>query len=408
MKVLMLGWEFPPINSGGLGVASTNIAKHIAEKHDDINIHFAIPTFIYQQLEADHHPNEYSVVELEKLESLTICAIKSSIHSPYVTEKEYQQIFQKISAKNNQLKNLYGENLFHEIERFAQEVASFAQDEHYDLIHAHDWITFKAGILAKEVTGAPLVVHVHATEIDRTGGNPSPGIYEYEQAGLHAADHVISVSEYTRAILQKHYRVPARKITAVHNGIDNINHCERPTFKPEDKIILFLGRVTIQKGPDYFLEVARKVVKNDPHVKFVIGGTGDMLPKIMSRIIEYGLQENVFCVGFIRGEQKEKAFKKARLYMMPSVSEPFGLSALEAVNANIPTVLCKQSGVSEVINNSFKSDFWDVERMANQVLAVIKYPAISSTMIPAAKQELRRCSWRNQVDKVALVYRSLI
>jgi glycosyltransferase involved in cell wall biosynthesis len=404
----MLGWEFPPINSGGLGVASSLIAKYLAQQNSEIQLDFVIPTFIYDQLKHEHKPKNYRMVKLEAVDNLTVCRIESALNSPYLNQKSYSELYGKIIAGKSGAQKLYGANLLHEIHRFAHEVAQFVRGKNYDLIHAHDWITFEAGLKAKKISGAKMIAHVHATEIDRTAGNFNPEIFAIEKNGLEKSDHIVSVSDHTKQILESHYEIPSEKITAVHNGIDELKPEKNFNLEEKDKLVLFLGRVTVQKGPDYFLEVAKKVVEQDPNIKFVLGGEGDMLPLILSRIIAYGLSNNVFCAGFLNEEQKKQAFKRTALYMMPSVSEPFGLSAIEAINENIPTIICKQSGAAEVIKNAFKADFWDIERMAQQVLATINYPAIGSTMVPNAKRELRRFTWFNQTQKIAQVYRSLL
>ncbi len=401
----MLGWEFPPLNSGGLGIATKNIAESLAASNHDLEIDVVIPSFIYEKIKTTPRPEHYHLVNLKALPNLNILKVKSTLFSPYLSSNSYNQMFKHLKKIHGEMKELYGENIFAEIERFGAEVSNFVKDRNYDLIHAHDWITFTAGTQAQGILNAPLITHIHATEIDRTGNNPHPLIFQKELEGMQQADHIITVSDYTKNILRKHYHIPLKKITTIHNGFEKSTPLS--FSNPKEKIVLFLGRITVQKGPDYFLEVAKKVVQKDPAVKFVLAGNGDLLPQIVHKIIEYKLQTNVFCVGHLNTEEKKRAFAKAALMIMPSVSEPFGLVALEAVSHHVPVLLCKQSGASEVVKNSLRADFWDINKMANQVLAVLSYPALSSTLSDKAKKEIANLTWPNQAQKISHLYHQL-
>jgi len=253
-----------------------------------------------------------------------------------------------------------------------------AREEEHDIIHAHDWMTYQAAINAKKTSKKPLVVHLHATEFDRTGGNPDPRISHVEWQGLKEADKVITNSNYSKENIITHYKIPADKIDVVHWGIDD---AEIPKYDvKKDKTVLFLGRMTIQKGPDYFIEVAKKVLDYEPHTKFIVVGDGDMLPKIINRTAELDIADKVTFTGALAGDDVHKAFQTADLYVMPSVSEPFGLVALESLKNGTPILISKQSGVSEVIKNALKTDFWDLNEMTNKIVAVLRHQALQEEL----------------------------
>ena len=247
----------------------------------------------------------------------------------------------------------------------------------HDLIHAHDWMAYSAGINAKKISGKPLVCHIHATEFDRTGGNPNHHISHREYEGLNAADLIIANSEFTKQNVVKHYAINPEKIKVVHWGIDSENpHYNmdyRNKLSDHDKVVLFLGRVTLQKGPDYFIQTAKKVLDYAPDTKFVMAGTGDMLPRMIEKSAELGISHRMLFTGFLEGKDVHKAFQMADLYVMPSVAEPFGIVALESIKNGTPILISKQSGVSEVVTNALKTDFWDTDEMANKIVASLKY-----------------------------------
>ncbi|MBU2634560.1 MAG: glycosyltransferase family 4 protein [Nanoarchaeota archaeon] len=356
----MLGWEFPPFNEGGLGTACYGLTKGLSKKNIDVT--FVLPKKI------DIKPEFLNKIIFANIKLKYI----DSLLQAYITPNQYNEGVGKSG-------NVYGKDLFHEVYRYAQKVREIAKKEDFDIIHAHDWMTYEAGYFAKQETNKPLIVHIHATEDDRTGGNPNEFIAKREEWGLKVADRVIANSNYTKQNVIKSYQIDPKKIDVVHWGLDldeeayNINH--KSPFRDE-KTILFLGRVTIQKGPDYFVEVAKKVLDFEKGIKFVVAGSGDMLSRIINRVSELGILDKFIFTGWLRGEEVHKAFQMADIYLMPSVSEPFGLVALESLKNKTPIIVSKQSGVSEVINNALKVDFWDINEMTNQIVNCLRYPSL--------------------------------
>ncbi len=425
MKILMLGWEFPPVYSGGLGVVSRNLAQELAAK--DIEIHFALPHYIRKNIPESEIPEELSLVDFDKinkkLKKIAFYHIPSGLSSPYLNEESYetQKNFWE-SSKNNSsrssadnIKHVYGQNLFQEIERYAHQMEVFAEGKDFDIIHAHDWITFEAGIRLRKKLNIPLVLHVHATELDRTGNNPNQEIFKREKKGMGMADRIISVSHYTKKILVEEYGIPTDKIKTIHNAntLKKVHHRKNlPEYlkkkEKDEKIVLFIGRVTIQKGPDYFLRIAERVLEKTKKVKFLMVGTGDMFSRIIKEIAAKRLQKNIFCLGFVDGKEKEKIYQNADLAIMPSISEPFGLTALEAAENGIPLILSYNYGATEVLFNSLKSDFWDVDRMADYVLAVLKYPVLQKVLSTRSIEDMQNLDWETQAEKVQEVYTELL
>ncbi len=408
MKVLMLGWEFPPFYSGGLGVATKNIAEALANHGGDIT--FAIPFFIYKNVQDGVHdlPFELTSTRLGSF-SYDVKQIPTAISSPYISEEQYRAEYESMftDAGISSGFGVYGASLFMEIERYAQEMEQFVQGKHFDILHAHDWITFHAALRIKQHLNIPFVAHVHATEMDRTGSNPNQDIYERERESLHAADHIIAVSNHTKNVLIEHYGLPADKIEVVHNGVEALEYEKPPVLSHDKKTVLFLGRLTIQKGPDWFLRIAKRVLDHSPDVQFIIGGTGDMMPRLMSEILQDGLSNNVFCLGFLGGKDKEYAFASADVYVMPSVSEPFGLTAVEAAQRGVPVVLSHQSGAKEVLSHSLAADFWDTDKMANHILAVLEYSPLQKMLSEKAEEQVNQLSWHEQVKGIIKLYQSL-
>ncbi len=304
----------------------------------------------------------------------------------------------------------YGAGLLDEVARYALAVAEIARREHFDLIHAHDWITYPAAAAAKAVSGKPLVCHVHALEYDRSGENPNPRVKAIEQLGLDIADLLICVSHYTAGVLERRYRVERAKLRVVHNAVTQQEqrsalHVTRHLFDP---VVLFLGRVTFQKGPDYFLEAAARVVRLRPDVRFVLSGSGDMLPAMIDRSARLGLGRNMFFTGFLRGADVERMYSLADLFVMPSVSEPFGITPLEAMALDVPVIVSRQSGVSEILTNALKVDFWDVDELANKILAVVEYRPLRDHLVESGREEVRRMRWEQRAQRVREVYEELL
>jgi len=302
--------------------------------------------------------------------------------------------------------------MYQEVMRMSIIANHVAEDEEHDIIHAHDWMTYHAGLNAKQISGKPLVVHIHATEFDRTGGNPNPFISNIEYEGMSKADLVIANSNFTKNNVIKHYNIDPDKIKVVHWGINPDNpHYEmnyKSKLNEKNKIVLFLGRITIQKGPDYFIEAAAKVLNFMDNVKFVIAGSGDMMPKIVNRTHELGIADKVIFTGFLRGAEVHKAFQMADLYVMPSTSEPFGLVALESLKNNTPIIISNQSGVSEVVHHALKVDFWDVDAMVNKMIGTLKYSELHHELKKNSYEEGNNFNLVDPAKKTLDIYREAI
>jgi glycosyltransferase involved in cell wall biosynthesis len=305
---------------------------------------------------------------------------------------------------------VYGPDLMQEVARYALAVEQIAKQRDFDVIHAHDWMSWPAGLAAARASKKPLVIHVHATEHDRSGDRPNTAVQEIEQLGLDGADRVVCVSHYTKRQLLQHYRLDESKVRIVHNALTQKEQADRVKVEKriDAPIVLFLGRVTFQKGPEYFLEAASRVVRVRPDVKFVIAGSGDMLNSTIERVARMGLARNVHFTGFLTGEDVERMYAMADVYVMPSVSEPFGIAPLEAMALDTPVILSRQSGVSEVLHSALKVDFWDVADIANKILAVLTYPALTAELRDEGREEVRAMRWERPAALVRDAYRELV
>jgi glycosyltransferase involved in cell wall biosynthesis len=278
------------------------------------------------------------------------------------------------------------------------------------VIHAHDWLTYKAGINAKKISGKPLIVHVHATEFDRTGGNSiNQDVYRLEKEGMDYADKIITVSNYTKNMVVANYGIDPRKIEVVHNAVE-FTDFRWPDAKIKDgiKTVLFLGRITLQKGPDYFVYAAKRISDIYPNVRFIVVGSGDMQPFMIKKSAELGISDRMIFAGFMQGDDVDKAFQMADVYVMPSVSEPFGITPLEALRNHVPVIISKQSGVSEVLRNALKVDFWDIDEMTNKVVSVLKYSELHEELRDNGVDEVRKFSWDNPAGKCMDIYHNLM
>jgi glycosyltransferase involved in cell wall biosynthesis len=303
----------------------------------------------------------------------------------------------------------YDHDLLTEVQRFADVGVDVARTHNFDVIHAHDWMTFRAGVAARQVSGKPLVLHVHATEIDRSGANPDTRIFAIEKEYLQACDHVIAVSQWTKQILVKHYGIPESKITAIHNGIMSSNPSEenRQTGLLSARIVSFVGRITYQKGPLYFVEAAFKVLDKFPNTHFVIAGSGDQLTRVIEQVSHLRMDSHFSFTGFLRGRDVDRLWSMTDVYVMPSVSEPFGITPLEAIRAGVPVIVSKQSGVSEVMPHAMKVDFWDTDALADSICSILAYPALASSMAQNARHSLKEVTWERAANRVIAVYEEL-
>ncbi len=392
----MFGWELPPYNSGGLGVACQGLLR--AMLNQGLAVTFVLPR--RRDIDFDKSKivfaDEYKV-KFELVDSLLF---------PYATVETYNE--QVVIHKTG-----YAPNLLGEVARYALAAKAIAKEDKYDIIHAHDWLSFPAGIAAKQATGKPLIAHIHSTEYDRTGGHINPEIAKIEQEGLEKADSVIAVSKFTKDIVVDKYRIDPNKIQVVHNGIDVADYppvdlSESGLQKIKDsgyKMVLYVGRLTVQKGVDHLLQAAKRVLEYDPKVYFVIAGSGDMERQIVEEAASMGISDKVLFAGFLRGDDLVSLYRMVDLFVMPSVSEPFGLTALEAVVNNTPVLISKQSGVSEVLSHALKVDFWDTEEMANKILAVLLYDSLKLTLKLNASAEVQKQNWKAVAARVEDVYK---
>ncbi len=399
MKVLMFGWEFPPMSSGGLGTACYGLTKGLSRKGVEITL--VLP--YSSESDADF----LKIISANNIKNLKIKKIKSAIQ-PYMTSESYSHSVSRLPAR---LSKIYGSTLFDEVYRYTLAAEKIAEEEDFDVIHCHDWMTFEAGIKAKKKKNRPLVLHVHATEHDRTGGHQvNQHVYDVERRGMHNADKVIAVSNFTKNKIMDHYSVPEEKIKVVHNAVDFSEHYNEEKFEINntDKVVLFLGRLTLQKGPDYFLYAAKKVLEKEKDVKFVIAGSGDMESFIIEKAAEMGIASNVLFAGFLNPEDVERAYRMADIYVMPSVSEPFGLTALEAMKNKTAAIVSKQSGVSEVVKHCLKVDFWDINELSSKIISVLKYQTLQDTLKENAYFEASKFSWDIPAQKCVDVYNEVI
>jgi glycosyltransferase involved in cell wall biosynthesis len=405
MNILMFGWEFPPIQSGGLGVACHGIVEGlIGNGHA---VYLVLPKTVPEMQMFD--TGVFKVLAAHESGGIVkMSNVPSGLYSPYMTATSYIEWLKNI--KKDEPNAIYGADIFNEVYRYAAQAAHHAKSVPHDIIHTHDWLTAEAGIQAKKISDKPHVMHVHATEFDRSGDNPNQQVYDMERRGMEHADRVIAVSEYTKKMLIKHYGIPDCKIDVVHNAVKpnfsayhKIHHLNQT-----DKIVLFLGRMTMQKGPDYFLRMAKKVLEKIKKVKFIMAGDGDMMQQIIRMSAQLGIERNVLFSGFLKGDEVERAYSSADLYVLPSVSEPFGITPLEAIKHGTPVLISKQSGVSEVIKNALRVDFWDIDEMANKAIAALEYPALYNTLREHSKRELDRMSWKKQAERITETYKKAL
>ncbi|HBF87382.1 MAG TPA: 4-alpha-glucanotransferase [Bacteroidales bacterium] len=426
MKVLMFGWEFPPHITGGLGTACFGLTKGLL-KHG-VEVLFVVPkAYGDESQEAVRLVNASDVVIDLKEEiyqeywsKMTYVEIGSKL-IPYFSPDDYfnlisketlddVEISQSLFSKQYIFSGKYGANLMEEVSRYAIVASKIAASNTFDVIHAHDWLTYRAGIAAKKISGKPLVVHMHATEFDRSGESVNQLVYDIEREGMHAADKVIAVSNLTRQIIIDKYGVDPDKVVTVHNAVEPVEHQEHIAADKgvKEKIVTFLGRITFQKGPEYFVEAAYKVLQKDPNVRFVMAGSGDMMNKMIRRVAELRISSKFHFAGFLKGDDVVKMFAQSDVYVMPSVSEPFGISPLEAMRSSVPVIISKQSGVSEILTHAIKVDFWDTDALANSIYGLLNYNALSKMFRHHGKVEVDNLKWENAAYSVKEVYQSTL
>jgi len=427
MRVLMFGWEFPPHISGGLGTACYGLTKGL-NQIGGVDVLFVVP-----KAYGDEDQSRLSLIDAGEVvisnrlvdykgffRRIHFIEVGSSI-IPYTTPEEYENLMSKDEKGKHVLVNTsftgklsfgggYGPDLFQEIANYAAIASLLGVSQNFDVIHAHDWLTFPAGIAAKMVSGKPLVVHVHATDFDRSGGSVNPAVYDIEKRGMELADRVIAVSNLTRNIIIEKYGINPDKVVTVHNAVEPLQNREKLKREKsiDDKIVTFLGRVTLQKGPEYFVEAAHLVLQKMKNVRFVMAGSGDMLKHIIHRIAALRMGDRFHFTGFLKGEDVFQMFSLSDVYVMPSVSEPFGISPLEAMQSNVPVIISRQSGVSEILEHAIKIDFWDIHAMADAIYGILQYDGLSTMLRNNVKEEVDNLKWDNAAMKVKDVYNSVL
>ncbi len=466
MRVFMLGWEFPPFISGGLGTACYGLTKALSGIGTDVV--FVLPRPVAAGFSGHAHavdagpgrPGAATAVpppgspattefQLDEFEHVRFRTVNAQVTDPYLRPGQFRH-GQAYASTNPRRFNPsvphkaavpvssdqesgsvpefpippvvatpaagfgpgpdgnYSGDLFAEVQRYAALAAEIARGETFDVVHAHDWMTFPAGLAVAGIKGVPLVVHVHSTEFDRSGLAVDQRIYDIERRGMHGAMKVVAVSYLTKNLVTHHYGIDPGKVEVVYNAIESSLATgfdpEQYSIHTDEKIVLFLGRITMQKGPEYFLAAAKRVLDVMDNVKFVMAGSGDMIRKTVEMAASMGIGHKVLFTGFLRGPDVEKVFKMADLYVMPSVSEPFGIAPLEAMSHDVPVIISKQSGVSEVLSHALKVDFWDVNEMANKIVAVLRHPPLASTLRQHGSFEVKRLNWTDAARACLGIY----
>ena len=451
MHVLMLGWEFPPYITGGLGTACQGLTKALNQR--DVKITFLLPKAI--GTEAPSHINligtdtprqpmtattteptgSQTISEIsDDLTNTEFIEIEAGFANPYARPAQHEFVERQsvipgkkisrevpidpitgnaIEPEDTSMEESdsdYGGDLLSKIRRYASFCLKAAKGLEFDVIHAHDWMTFPAGLLLARATGRPLVCHVHSTEFDRSGEHPNQMIYDIERRGAHGAMRVIAVSRLTQDLLVYRYGMDRNRISVVYNGVDLEPTQNNPKYgiKGDDKIVLYLGRITMQKGPEYFIQAAARVLEVMKNVKFVVAGDGDMARSMIEMAAKLGIGHKVLFTGFLRGKDIERVFQMADLYVMPSVSEPFGIAPLEAMIRDVPVLISKSSGVSEVLTHALKVDFWDTDAMANKIVAVLRHPPLGNTLRKQGAFEVRGLNWEGAAERVDRVYNQVV
>jgi glycosyltransferase involved in cell wall biosynthesis len=423
----MFGWEFPPHISGGLGTASYGLTKGMATL-DDLEVIFVVPKAFGDEdqtmvrlIGANQVPMSFRKIYYKGFRrSLETIEVSSKI-VPYTDPEDFwrmtrsevagYKMFVQTDGKGMvDFSGKYEGNLMDEIHKYAIVASVIAEENDFDIIHAHDWLAYPAGIAAKEVSGKPLIIHVHATDFDRSGGSVNPDVYRIEKNGMDAASKIITVSNLTRDIVIHKYFINPDKVETVYNAVEPVKISERLMIKKgfDEKVVTFLGRITMQKGPEYFIEAAYKVLQAMDNVRFVMAGSGDMMERMMRRAAALKITDRFHFTGFLKGADVFSLLDMSDVYIMPSVSEPFGISPLEAMQSNVPVIISKQSGVAEILTHAVKTDFWDIDAMADSIYGILNYPALANMFIKKGKEEVIRFKWDNSARHVKEIYTRVI
>ena len=429
MRVLMFGWEFPPHIAGGLGTACYGIVKGLA--HNGVQTMFVMPSASGDEDRSAADIINASEIPVDVSSTMNVDDFLDKVQFvhigtnmvPYLDPAEFHSLVEE--DRKRQVRDFsihygqtykfsgkYGSNLMEEVARYAMVGGTIAMTHkgEFDVIHAHDWLTYMAGIAAKRLSGKPLVVHVHATSFDRSSDNNiDTRVYDIEKRGMEAADRVITVSDLTMNIVITKYGIDPSKVVTVHNAVDFSGRSEIQVERGvKEKVVTFLGRITFQKGPEYFIEAAAKILKKCKNVRFVMAGSGDMMNRSIRQVARLGISDRFHFTGFLRGAEVQKMFALSDVYVMPSVSEPFGISPLEAMRSGVPSVISRQSGAAEVLKYAFKVDFWDVDAMADEIYALLQYPALADFASKYGYDEVNTLKWNNAAAKIKSVYESVI
>ena len=417
MKALMFGWEFPPHILGGLGTASYGLTKGMFD-NGDMDITFVIPKPWGDEergfaniVGANCVPVAWRDVNWDYVQSRI-----GNVMDPQLYYNLRDHIYADFNYMGTndlgciEFSGRYPDNLLEEINNYSIMAGVVARTIQFDVIHSHDWLTYPAGIHAKNVTGKPLVIHVHATDFDRSRGNVNPTVFSIEKDGMNNADHIITVSNLTRNTVIEKYGINPEKVTTVHNAVEPLSEEIRSIKynKGKDKVVTFLGRITMQKGPEYFVEAAARVLQKTQNVRFVMAGSGDMWNKMIRLAAARDIADKFHFTGFLKGRQVYEMLAASDVYIMPSVSEPFGISPLEAMQMGVPSIISKQSGCAEILDNVIKIDYWDIEAMADAIYAIIKYPALFKHLKEKGLAEIDTIQWKKAGKKVIDIYRKVL
>ncbi len=427
MKILMFGWEFPPHISGGLGTACYGLTKGLAS-YKGIEILFVVPKVF-----GDENPANIQLIGANKIpvtkkelaftdteQKIEYFEVNSNL-IPYVSDEEFWHLkSRRQKTKNRFIKTTdgytiefsgtYGPNLIEEIKNYSIVAETIARDTSFDLIHAHDWLAYPAGIAAKKISGKPLVIHVHATDFDRSGGKVNPAVYAIEREGMETADQIIAVSNFTKQTVIEKYNIHPEKITTIYNAVEPVAKISDFKYKKRlnEKVVTFLGRITLQKGPEYFIEAAFLLSKKMKNIRFVMAGSGDKMNEMIYRVAQLGLADKFHFTGFLKGDEVYQMLKLTDVFVMPSISEPFGIVPLEAMQANVPVIISNQSGVSEILKHAIKIDFWDTYSMADFIYGLLHYTSMAELLKESGKQEVNELTWKHSAKEVKDVYKSLL
>ena len=418
MKVLMFGWEFPPHISGGLGTASYGLTKGFVQQ-GDVEIKFCIPK--------PYGDEDNSFLRIVAMNSVPI--VWKDVNYDYVnsrignvmTPEEYYRYRENIYSDfsymhTNELGCMefaggYPDNLHDEINNYSIIAGVVARTEEFDIIHSHDWLTYPAGIHAKQVSGKKLVIHVHATDFDRSRGNVNPTVYAIEKNGMDNADHIFCVSELTRRTVIEKYHQHPDKVSTLHNAVTPLSQDILdivPKKIPDEKVVTFLGRITMQKGPEYFVEAAAQVLKKTKNIRFCMAGSGDMMNDMIRLVAQRGISDRFHFPGFMRGRQVYECLKASDVYIMPSVSEPFGISPLEAMQCDVPTIISKQSGCAEILDKCIKTDYWDINAMADAIYSICNNDSLYEYLKVEGRKEVDSITWEDVALRLRRMYEKVL